>query len=66
MTINIQMEELSAPIPPVTVHHHIQNGVEGYLFRIPGKPLFIPENEADKLARYMLFNKPELIVDSTD
>lgn len=57
MTIVINPVPVSAPIPPVTVHKHIQDGVEGYLFRTK-EPFFLPEAEADRLARYFLF-KPE-------
>lgn len=54
MTINITPSPL--PKPPITVHKHIQDGVEGYLFRTFPEPFFLPEAEADKLARYMLFS----------
>jgi hypothetical protein len=56
MTIQVQTTKITAPI---TVHHHTHEGVEGYIFRVSGDPVFISEHEADKLARYMLFKDGE-------
>jgi hypothetical protein len=41
------------------VHKHFQNGVEGYRFIIGSTPFFLPEREADTLARYLLFGESE-------
>lgn len=59
MTIQIQTTKLT---PPITVHHHTHDGVEGYIFRVSGDPVFISEEEADKLARYMLFKNPDEVI----
>jgi len=63
MTINIQPTPL--PVPPITVHAHVQDGVEGYLFRT-NPPFFIPEHEADQLARYFLFGRAHDPVDKEE
>jgi hypothetical protein len=42
----------------LTAYHHEQDGVKGYRVVIGTASVFIPEAEADKLARYMLFTPP--------
>ena len=60
MTISIQTTTKSN----VTVFHHTQDGVKGYMFTIPGSAQqFVDEQDADRLARYMLFEEPH--VDNT-
>ena len=56
MTIAVPTTTVSS----ITVYHHTQDGVKGYMFSVPGNmPQFVTEAEADKLARYMLFEQPE-------
>lgn len=53
MTINISGKSKAN----ILVYKHEQEGVKGYIFQVVNNsPIFVEEDEADKLARYMLFS----------
>ena len=57
MTITIPT--LTTASSTLSTDHHVQDGVAGYLVKLGAETAFIPEADGDRLARFMLFDKPD-------
>lgn len=55
MTISVPGKAAFAP--PVTAYHHTLDGETGFLLQIGAAYAFVSDADADRLGRYLLFDK---------